>query len=247
MCQLAATLILIISLTAPARAYILPAESLARLVAESRHNAGIKDASLQLTSDMAGHDHLIDERLYLKRPERSRLIQQDDTTWVAVDREGSCAAGEEKALKPVPGPSSNLLPALLMPRGTGVEEIAARLLHSMQAVGIDTHVVTLGRLNETVAYVLGAHAWEKDKPQVWLDKTSLLPLRWITTKKVDNAQPAILETRLIDYGMGPGGTGLPRLIEDYQDGKLVRRAEIIAAQFNQDLPETLFEWGPRRR
>ena len=56
----------------------------------------------------------------------------------------------------------------------------------------------------------------------------------------------VIETRLLGYGQGPGGPVLPHIFEEYQDGKLLRRAEVTAATFNQDLPETLFEWGRHR-
>ena len=229
-----------------AHAYLLPAESLARLLAEVRHGVAVRDVTLQLNADLLDHDHQVDERLYLKRPERARLVSLDDTTFVSVDREGQAASGEDKALKPVAGVSPNLVPILLFPKGKDVEEISSRLLRAIQAVGVDTKVISLGRLGETVCYVIGARAWEPEKPQVWLDKGNMSPVRTIIPNKGAD-KTLLIETRLLEYGQGPAGAGIPRVFEEYHDGKLVRRAEVVSSQTDQNLPETLFQWSSSHR
>jgi hypothetical protein len=234
----------LVGVVGPAHAYVMPAEFLVRLLAEARREGGQKDVTLTLNADLADHDHQVDERIYLKRPERFRLVQQDDTTLVRVDREGQSAAGDDRALKPG-GPSQNLLPVLLMPRGKDLDEMQARLLKALHDLDIDIKTVTFGRLGDTVVYIIGAHAWETDKPQLWLDKVTFMPVRIILPGKVDN-KPVVQDTRLLEYGTGPVPS-LPRVFEDWRDGKLQRHAEVTSAQVNQDLPETLFDLGGGRR
>ena len=228
----------------PAQAYVMPADFLMRLLAEARRESGQKDITLTLNADLADHDHQVDERIYLKRPERFRLVQQDDVTLVRVDKEGQSAAGEDRALKPT-GPSQNLLPVLLMPRGKDLDEMQARLVKALADLEIDTKTVTFGRLGETVVYVIGARAWETDKPQVWLDKMTFMPVRMILPVKTDT-KPTLVDTRLLEYGTGPVPS-LPRVVEEWRDGKLARHAEVVSVQLNQELPETLFDLGGGRR
>ena len=61
-----------------AHAYILPSDALLLLWAEARRGAPLKDVTLTMESDLAGRDHPVDERYFIKRPERARLVQQDD-------------------------------------------------------------------------------------------------------------------------------------------------------------------------
>lgn len=235
--------LLVLGFAPPVRAYVLPAEALCRMLAETRRQYLPRDITLQLNTDLVDHDHQVDERLYLKRPERARLEQQDDTTWISIDREGQSAAGEARAIKGT-GPSINLLPVLLLPKGKDTDDMGTRVLRGLQSVGIDTKVVNLGRLNDTICYIIGAHTWETDKPQVWLNKDTYAPVRFIVPRKVDDKLVAV-ETRLLDYGGSPGGPGVPRVFEEYHDGKLVRHAEVTAAQVDTNLPETLFQWSRR--
>ena len=236
---------MLLGFTPVAHAYILPSDALLLLWAEARRIAPLKDVTLTIDADLAGRDHPVDERYYIKKPERARLMQQDDTQSIVVDREGVRASGDDKQLKVETDPSPNLFVALLLPRGRSPEEMQARMLHTLQSVGIDTNVVSFGRFNQNAVYIIGALPWENTKPQVWLDKSALAPVRYMTLIKGQD-KPAVLETRLLGYGQGPGGPVLPRIFEEYQDGKLLRHAEVTGATFNQDLPETLFDWSRHR-
>lgn len=230
----------------PAHAYVLAPEFLLRVLAEARREHGARDVSLQLNAEVAGHEHPLDEHLYMKRPERYRLVQQDDTSHIFVDKEGIAAEGEDRIQRTLPGPSTNLLPLLLFPKGKDLDEMQVHMVKALQAVGVDMSVVTLGRVNDSPVYVIGAHNWEPGKAQVWLDKATYVPLRYTVPVKIGD-KLVVRETRLLDYGAGPGGAAFPRIIENYEDGKLVRHAEVTAAKFNQDLPETLFDLRTRTK
>lgn len=269
----AATLcILLLSVCRPAGAYILGADFLMRLLADARRDAP-KAVSLVLNTELTGHDHPIEERLLFKRPERMRLASMDDTTTIAVVKEGLAAAGEERALRPT-GPSRNILASLLYPRGRDLDEASARLLKTLAAVGIDSRVVSLGRNEEQIVYIIGAQPWEADRPQLWLDKVSFLPVRLrVVTSQANAANPGaaslagaaaagatgtatataeravgITETRYLEYG-GGSVPGLPRVFEEYLDGNLVRHGEVVSGQVHNDLPEALFDvsGAPTRR
>ena len=241
-----AVLLALACLPRPAQAYILAPEQLLRLMVEARLATKQRDISLTLTADRLGRDAPVEERLYLKRPERSRLLQQEEPAQVRIEREGVAAAGPEGALKLLTGPAQNVLPVLLFPKGHTVDEMVERMGRSLTALGIDVHQGSLGHQDESVAYIIGARSWEVDKPQLWLDKGNYQPVRIVLAQADASGRSVRLETRLLEYGQGPGGATLPRFFEELVDGQRQRRAEITGAQFNQNLPETLFEWNRRR-
>lgn len=196
----------------PAGAYVLGAEFLMRLLADARRDVP-KAYTLTLNTEVAGRDHPVEERLYVKRPERMRLVQMDDTTTISVVREGQSASGEDKVIRPQ-GPSHNLFAALVFPRGRDLDELSARLIKTLSNAGIDTLVTSLGRNEDQIVYIIGAQPWELDKPQLWLDKVSFLPVRTrlFTTASAPPGQVAVAAPpppQPLSPAAAPGSTAAP--------------------------------------
>jgi outer membrane lipoprotein-sorting protein len=238
-----ASLVLVATLLAPlaAHAYLLPTEFLIAQMAERRSKMEVRDITVMLTAEIDGEDQPVEERIYLKDPERMRLERQKDEEAAAVyiEREGRRAQGDASAVKLLKGPSTEMLAALLMPRGANIDAMRDRTMANLAALGIDTKTVSItihGSDARDTAYVIGAKPWETDKPQIWLDSNSFLPIRLISF--VDRVKH---ETRFLDYGSAGTGDWFPRVIENYRGGELVRRAEVSDIKVNQDLPETLFQ------
>jgi hypothetical protein len=229
---------LVVGIADAALAYVLPADFLMRMLADKRRALGAKDLSVTLTTDVAGFDAPIDERIYLKTPERLRDVrQEDEVNRVYVEREGQLALGPENALVRQPTGPRDLTAALLSPLGKDLDEMSARMLAAIAASGIDARVVALGRLNDSAAFIIGAKVWEADKPQLWLHKSSFLPMRQIFIGK----DKVVRETRWLEWGASITGDYFPLIVETYENGKLTRRAEATKLALNQSLPETLFE------
>jgi hypothetical protein len=53
------------------------------------------------------------------------------------------------------------------------------LINFLEAFGIDTTVRSLGKFQRKVAYVIGAQYPDEDHSQLWIDKETLLPMRWL--------------------------------------------------------------------
>jgi hypothetical protein len=230
----------------PAGAYLLDTPYLMRLLVDARRDAP-RAATLTLNSELTGQDHPVEGRLYLKRPERMRLVDMDDTVAVVVAKEGAGASGEERALRPHKD-GYTLLASLLSPRGRDLDDASARLVKALAASAIDPNVVALGRQDEQVVYIIGAQPWEGERPQVWLDKASFMPVRVRLPGLAPDGKSSVQELRLLEYG-GAAVPGLPRVWEAYQDGTLVRRSEVVGGQVNAELPEALFDLSapPARR
>lgn len=129
-------------------------------------------------------------------------------------------------------PKDDLLLTFVLPRSK--DPGAKRSLAFLKRLGVDTEVVSMGRLDGRVAYVIGAKPWETNKPQMWLDKNLRVPLRLITT---DGA--VVKEQRLTGYGTEVVDQFFPRVIERLENGKVVDRIEIFHLDVNADVDRDL--------
>ncbi|MEE8408623.1 MAG: hypothetical protein V3T05_03365 [Myxococcota bacterium] len=222
-----------------AYAYVLPADFIMRMLADKRRRMGIRDLSVQLTTDIDGEDDPVEDRIYMKAPERLRHIRQtENETTVLVLREGKSARGDESKLERIEGPARNLLPLLLMPLGKDLDEMQAHMVTSLGTLGIDTATVTLGRFNGVVTYVIGGA--DPSKSQLWIDKETFLPMRLMLPKQWSGTSGRV-ELRWLEFGSSATGDWFPRVLERYVDDARIERSEVAKIELNKKLPETLFD------
>jgi len=232
-------ILLAVSLPIVAEAYILPAHFIVRTLAEKQRQLQIKDWSLVLSTEYPESNEVIEERLYLKRPERVRLVQTTDEQRLYIEREGVSAVGAGESLTRGAGAITNLFGGLMLTQGANLDALSERIITLLMRSGINTEVVTLGRIKEQAVYIIGAQIGEPDTPQLWLDKDSFLPLRWVTYNQGETRGIKV-EMRMSDYGSSPAGDIYPRTVKTYRDDKLYSRSEVLEAKTNQSLPESLF-------
>lgn len=225
----------------PAWAYVPPADFLLRLLAERRHKQDVRDITAHLTAELAPEQASVQERIYIDGPAKMRLVQQKPgADHIRVVREAAQAAGPQDALEPQPKAPPALLPMLLVPPRGSLDGVQARMVAALRDAGIDTSIVSLGRFERRIAYIIGARVWETEQPQLWLYKGTRLPMRIVVYD--DRTRPATrVETRLLEWGQAVNGNWFPGIIEVWHDDTLVRRATTTKVQLNQGLPETLFE------
>jgi outer membrane lipoprotein-sorting protein len=236
---LAATLLV----AASAHAYLLPASFLIKQMAERRAKADVRDCIVQLSAEIDGQDQPLDERIYMKNPERFRLERDiGEQNWVVVEREGKRAEGMDGKLTASHAASTEMLSNLIMPKGHEPEDMAARTIAMLQGMGVETKVVSItiyGKDARETAYIIGAKPGDTEKPQLWVDSSTFLPVRLVTFVD-EGGKKTRYESRFFDYTTGVGDF-FPRVIENYKAGKLIRRAEVNDIKVNQDLPDTLFQ------
>lgn len=95
--------------------------------------------------------------------------------------------------------------------------LAARLLE----LGVDVSVSSLGRFEGEISFVLGAVYPDESVSQIWIDRETFLPTRWIIRGNTGGAESDVLEVRYLTWWKS-GQSRYPSRIEFYQDGKLVR-------------------------
>ena len=222
-----------------AAAHVLPADYILRMMVERHRRLGIADLTIELTTEVGRNPAGVEERIYIKNPERMRRVRPEGSgALVTVQVEGEVATGPEGALKRGKAPLDLLL-TLLHPTGEELEDAQRRLLAVLKREGIDSSVVTLGRQKGTIAYVIGGKAQDLQVPQLWIEKETFLPLKLVLPRKVDGKLER-LEVRWLEFGSSTTGEWFPRVLEIWRDGQRLERSEVTKVQVNKKVPETLF-------
>jgi hypothetical protein len=103
-------------------------------------------------------------------------------------------------------------------------------------LGVDVNISSLGRFKGTPAYVLGAQYPDETPPQVWLDKKTFLPFRWI----INGNASQNLEVRDLDW-KNLNQTWYPMRIEFFSNGNLVREIHVQDIKVNPSFKDDLFD------
>ncbi len=116
----------------------------------------------------------------------------------------------------------------------------------LASLGVDVSVSSLGRFQGKIAYVIGAQYPDKSVPQVWIDKDTFRPMRWLITGKDDLLSAStesckdFLEVRYHNWQQAEK-IWYPMLIEFYQNDILIRQINVDQITANPSFPEDLFD------
>jgi hypothetical protein len=110
----------------------------------------------------------------------------------------------------------------------------------LSALGVDMSVVAFGRFKDKIAFVLGAEKPDDPVSQVWIDKDSFLPIRWLMKPDGSDAQKMGMEIRYSDWRK-IDKAWYPMQVVFYQDEKLVREIRVEALRTNLYFPKDLFD------
>ena len=103
-------------------------------------------------------------------------------------------------------------------------------------LGVDVKVTSLGRFQGNPAYVLGAQYPDATSSQVWLDKKTFLPFRWImTSNATQNLEVLYLDWKKLNQ------TWYPMRIEFFSNGNLVREIHVQNIEVNPSFQSDLFD------
>ncbi len=104
--------------------------------------------------------------------------------------------------------------------------------------GVDVEKTSLGRYEDQIVYVLGAQYPDESPAQVWVNKDSFLPLRWIDTSSSVSGDSLEFVYR---QWQKRGDLWYPLKIETYRNHRLIRRIEVADIVVNPSLPAELFD------
>ncbi len=119
-------------------------------------------------------------------------------------------------------------------------QLGEQMLKDLRRLKVDPDVVSYARFDGRVSYLIGSKPWETDKPQVWIDKDTLQLVRVVLVEKQGD-ELVRRETRLLGYGSPEGGSWFPKVIEEWQGERLMRRSITRSVEKNEALERSLFE------
>lgn len=106
------------------------------------------------------------------------------------------------------------------------------LYHSRQLLqdkllllGVDVFVSSLGRFQDKIAYVIGAQYPDESVPQLWIDKDTFIPFRWITIGKNTDSYLDPLEVRYLKW-REVDRIWYPMHIQFFQNNLLLREIKV---------------------
>ena len=110
------------------------------------------------------------------------------------------------------------------------------LLKRLLDLGVNFRISSLGRYQGKTAYVLGAQYPDEDTPQVWLDKDTFRPIRWIMTRQPTQR----LEVLYLNW-QKTNRTWYPMHIAFFLNDSLIREIYVQDIKVNPSFPEDIFD------
>jgi len=106
--------------------------------------------------------------------------------------------------------------------------------------GIDPDLCSLGRMGDAVVYVIGARYPDLSVSQLWIDKETFWPVRWIFVEGKATRPREAFEIRYLLWAK-EGTAWYPRRMEFYTDGVVERIAEVLEVSVDPPFEAALFD------
>ena len=215
-------------------AYVLPGPYLLQLMTQ---NLGIADRLL-VTQKLILHDDNpnkdadeLSETLKFIFPETFRSdIVSENIQRIRILSDSSVFTVTDGKISNEPENSYDHYKDLILFRS---REILQKRLSNL---GMNVMVTSLGRFQGNPAYVLGAQYPDETSPQVWLDKKTFLPFRWImTSNATQNLEVLYLNWKKLNQ------IWYPMRIEFFSNGSLVREIHVQNIKVNPSFQADLFD------
>ena len=114
------------------------------------------------------------------------------------------------------------------------------LVQKLAHLGINVSVSSLGRFENNPVYVLGAQYPDESVSQIWLNKETFRPFRWIINSKKLCGRRDFLEIKYLQWRK-IGKIWYPMRIEFYQDDSLIRMIEVDKIKVDPGISAGLFD------
>lgn len=118
--------------------------------------------------------------------------------------------------------------------------------HSRQALvdrlaylGMNVPLSSYGRWKKEPVYVLGAKYPDTSRSQLWVNKDTFLPVRWIFPGGPGREEPGKIEFQYEGWHHVNGGQ-YPRVIKLFRNERLIRKMEIHGIETGIEFPDNFF-------
>ena len=109
----------------------------------------------------------------------------------------------------------------------------------LDMLGLDGSISSLGRFRGKIAYIVGAQYPDESTPQIWIDKDTFRPIRWIISKKGRHGRQDTTEFRYVEWKRFDNNW-YPMRIEIYQDDTLLREIVVNHVEVNPSFSKDFF-------
>jgi hypothetical protein len=116
------------------------------------------------------------------------------------------------------------------------------LQEKLRLTGLDVMVSSLGRFEGKPCYVLGAQYPDLSPPQIWIEKDTFLPFRWLIPESSSGRVTKLVEFRYLDW-QKKGKAWYPMHIQIMEGKKPVREVYVEGLEVNPTLDGSLFDIG----
>ncbi|BBO75108.1 hypothetical protein DSCW_25250 [Desulfosarcina widdelii] len=110
-----------------------------------------------------------------------------------------------------------------------------RLMRTLNRLGVETAICSLGRVDETVVFVLGARYPDESASQLAIDKTTFLPVRLLLVDQKTDETGSRLEIFYRGWKKLQSGW-FPMQVQFYLDDRLVREIRVASLRLNPSIP-----------
>lgn len=216
------------------RAYVLPGPYLLELMAQNLGDA----KRLMVIQKLVLYDDTLkksavelSETLTFIFPKTFRSdILSDNIQRIHVLSKDEALTIMDKRISDEPETRYDLYKDLLLFRSREI------LQERLSRLGVDTKVSSLGRFEGKPAYVLGAQYPDETAPQIWLDKNTFRPFRWImTTSATQRLEVVYLDWKKLNRSW------YPMRIEIFSNDNLVREIYVQDIKENPSFPADFFD------
>ena len=222
--------------TAPARAYVLKSGHILQLMAGSLGKTKHLKINQKLTvfDPQAENGKLIlPETVHYSFPSKFRSdINAESIHRIHVAASQAALTVIDRRITSETGSLFDRYKDLLLLRSRSLLE------QRLGDMGIDTGISSLGRFNETLALIIGAHYPDESVSQVWVDKATFRPLRWII--KTDEPLVREFEIRYLQW-QAIGADWYPWKVEFYENQLLVRQITVEQVAAEKAITREMFD------
>jgi outer membrane lipoprotein-sorting protein len=176
-----------------------------------------------------------EETLYYQYPDRFRCeVSTPETEQVrVVSPEGAIVVTNGKVIAEKESPFDHFKDVLLYRQ-------ADLLLKRLSQLDVNLDVVSLGRYKDRIAYVIGAKYPDESVSQVWIEKKTFRPIRYVLSGSSPDGG-ALEEIEYTDYMPLDKDKWYPARILFFQNGRLARMYLLQTFKVNPELHDQLFD------
>jgi len=113
------------------------------------------------------------------------------------------------------------------------------LQQKLNWLGVNVTRTSLGRFQDRIAFVMGAQYPDESHSQLWIEKETFRPMRWLMIKQTPTGQPSVLEIQYQNWQLF-ADNWYPVQITFIENGLLVRQIKVDSVRVNTNFSGALF-------